>query len=167
MKQNMLAVAISLAADKHKRQVDKAGLPYILHPLRIMMRLRTDDQELMQIAALHDVVEDSDITLEQLEIMGFSGVVLDALKLLTHESSVPYQEYVEKMKGNWYALRVKLEDLRDNSDITRLKGVSDKDVERMRKYHHAYLQVKGYLDELTPIHTLSKIRDQISRGLDE
>lgn len=144
----MLGVAVALASRVHEHQKDKAGKPYILHPLRVMMRLRSEDPELNSIAILHDVVEDGGITYKSLTEMGFSEVVVNTLRLLTHDRGISYEDYIDRMRGNYYALLVKREDLRDNSDITRLKGVSDKDVARMRKYHLAFVKVREYLAEL-------------------
>ena len=146
----MLAIAIALAAKVHEEQKDKAGKPYILHPIRVMMRLRTENSELNQVAILHDVIEDGDVTYETLGRMGFSEAVINTLRLLTHDRGISYENYIERMRGDYYALLVKREDLRDNSDITRLRGVSDKDVARMKKYHLAFMRVEELLSEFTP-----------------
>jgi (p)ppGpp synthase/HD superfamily hydrolase len=143
----MLGVAVALASRVHEKQKDKAGKPYILHPLGVMMRLRSEDSELNQIAVLHDVVEDGGTTYKSLLEMGFSEAVVNTLALLTHDRGISYEDYIERMRGNYYALVVKREDLRDNSDITRLKGVTDKDVVRMRKYHLAFSRVREMLAE--------------------
>ena len=141
-KKNMLARAISIASKGHEWQTDKAGKAYILHPLRLMFRLRTDDDELMQMAVLHDVVEDCpDWSLGELLDEGFSTRVISALQCLTHDEFVPYEDYIEKIGTNIDAIRVKKEDLRDNSDITRLKGVTEKDLLRMQKYHKAFVRL--------------------------
>jgi len=143
----MLGKAIAIASKVHENQKDKGGHAYILHPIRIMMRLRTNDEELMQIAILHDVVEDSDEwTVDRLLQEGFTGRVLNALKLLTHDSKDTYETYVKQLSTNTDAIRVKLEDLRDNSDITRLKGLRGQDLERMEKYHRAYLFLRKTLE---------------------
>mgnify|MGYP003403777531 FL=1 len=136
--QNMLAKAISLAAKGHELKLDKGGKPYILHPLRIMLRLRTEDQELMSIAVLHDLIEDTKTTFTDLLMLGFSDRVLTALKALTHQPGVSYEDYIEIIAENPDARRVKTEDLRDNSDITRLKGLEQSDFERLAKYAKAY-----------------------------
>lgn len=149
----LLGRAISIAAQVHETQKDMGGNAYILHPLRLMMRLRTDDQELMQIAVLHDSIEDSDgaVTIDILKAEGFSERVLAALARLTHDKSVPYDEYVRYISTNKDAVRVKLEDLRDNSDITRLKGLRGKDFERMEKYHRAYLFLRSALEAMDKV----------------
>lgn len=138
-----LGTAISIAAQAHASQTDKGGNAYILHPMRLMMRLRTDDQELMQIAILHDVIEDSDYTLDDLLNMDFSKRVVNALALLTHSKGDSYQEYIKKIGTNADATRVKLEDLKDNSDLSRLKGVTQKDFDRVIKYQKSYTYLKG------------------------
>lgn len=143
---NMLGKAISIAADGHLGVEDKGGKPYILHPIRLMMRLRTDDQELMSIAILHDVVEDTEWTLQQLSNLGFSKRIIDALDCLTHREGESYDDYIERIGTNIDAIRVKLEDLRDNSDITRLRGLTDKDLLRTRKYHRSFVRLKQLRD---------------------
>ena len=140
--------ALQVASKAHSGRKDKGGKSYILHPVRIAMRLRTEDEELMAIAIMHDVVEDSDYSFIDLENLGFSARVISALKLLTHYKGQSYEEYIDAMAGNIDALKVKREDLRDNSDITRLKGVSEKDIKRMEKYQRAYLKVTEYIKEI-------------------
>lgn len=144
----MFDKAMFIAAREHLGVRDKGGHAYILHPMRIAMRLRTQDEELLSIAILHDVVEDSKLTFEDLKSEGFSDRVINALKLLTHQKGVSYDDYIDAMRGNRDALRVKREDLRDNSDITRLKGVREKDFQRMNKYIKSFIKVEQYLSEL-------------------
>lgn len=140
---SMLALAIQIAADAHVDQSDRSGKPYILHAIRVMDDVRSKDPEVKQIAVLHDVVEDTSWTIQQLSALGFSDRVIDALELLTHDDA--YDTYIEKMCTNRDAMLVKMADLRHNSDITRLKGVSDKDLQRIRKYHNAYTIIKTQL----------------------
>lgn len=142
----MLGTAIALAARIHESQKDKGGKPYILHPLRLMMRLRCDDEELMSIAVLHDVVEDSEVTISDLTDMGFSKRVTDALFLLTHVKGDSYEAYIRKIGTSRDATLVKLEDLRDNSDITRLKGLTEKDHARLMKYNKSFVYLMGVMD---------------------
>jgi (p)ppGpp synthase/HD superfamily hydrolase len=144
----MFGKAMYIASREHLNKKDKGGHAYILHPMRIAMRLRSDDEELLSIAIMHDVIEDSKVTFDDLRADGFSERVIDGLTLLTHRKGVSYEDYIDGMKNSVDALRVKREDLRDNSDITRLKGISDKDFERMRKYQRAFLKVEQYLKEL-------------------
>jgi len=138
----MLDQAIEIAIKAHKGQKDKGGKPYILHPLRIAMRLRTEDEELMCIAILHDTIEDSDLKLEDLVAAGFSNRVVRAVDCLTKIEGEPYETFIKRCGMNEDARKVKLEDLRDNSDITRLKGLSRIDFDRMEKYQKAYIYLK-------------------------
>lgn len=133
-----LELAIRIATEAHAGQFDKGGKPYILHPLHLMSQLMFD-KELATIAVLHDVIEDSAFTVPYLETLGFSERVLDALELLTHRSHVSYADYIRDIATNYDAIRVKRKDLEHNSDITRLKGVTKKDLQRIEKYHKAFL----------------------------
>ena len=126
--------AIKLAYIAHKDQYDKAGLPYITHPLHLAECM--DDEYTTIAALLHDVVEDTDITLDDLA-KEFPKEVIDALKLLTHQKSIPYMDYVAKIKTNDIAKAVKIADLKHNSDLTRLDNITDKDLERIKKYQEA------------------------------
>jgi (p)ppGpp synthase/HD superfamily hydrolase len=137
---SVLGKAIRIAAQSHEKQTDRGGNAYILHPIRIMMRLRTTDEEIMSMAILHDVIEDDpEWTIERLRAEGFSERVCAGLQCLTHPKDEPYEEYIKRIATNADAVDVKLEDIRDNSDITRLKGLRQKDFERIEKYHRAYL----------------------------
>jgi (p)ppGpp synthase/HD superfamily hydrolase len=138
--QQQLSHAIQIAASAHLDQYDKGGKPYILHPLHLMTQLLFDVQ-LATIAVLHDVVEDSQITLDSLSKMGFSKRVTDALDLLTHKKEMSYEQYIESICINYDAVRVKRKDLEHNSDITRLTGIQDKDLKRIEKYHRAFVRL--------------------------
>ena len=146
-KKKMFGVAVFIAAREHVDKFDQGGYPYITHPMRIAMRLRTNDDELMCIAILHDVIEDSKVTFQELLDQGFSQRVVDALKCLTHVKGVSYDDYIDGMKDNIDALRVKREDLIDNSSLVRLKGVRQKDFDRMNKYINAFVKVERYIAE--------------------
>jgi len=128
--------ALQIAVNAHAGQKDKAGGAYILHPIRVMSRCRTPDA--MIVGLLHDVVEDTSMTFEELEAEGFSRSVLDALRLLTHDKAVPYETYIEQVKANPIATEVKLADLEGNMDIRRLQEVDEKAVSRFKKYLNAY-----------------------------
>lgn len=141
----MLNKAIMIATMAHDNQFDKAGQPYILHPLKVMHYLKSDDEELMCIAVLHDVLEDSDVTYEDLLEAGMSYRVLVALNLLTKRKGVRYQDYMDDIASNKDAIVVKMADLRHNMDIRRLKGVTDKDLERLAKYARSYEFLKERL----------------------
>ena len=144
----MFDIAMLIAAENHLGQRDKGGKAYILHPIRLAMRLRTDDEELMCIAVLHDAVEDGKVTFNELEEKGFSKRVIDALKLLTHQKGIPYEEYIYQMQDNYDALRVKREDLKDNSDLSRLKGVTEKDLHRLNKYAVSYTKITEFIKKI-------------------
>ena len=129
--------AIEIAVTAHKGQVDKAERPYILHVLQVMMAGQTDEEKI--VGVLHDVVEDADWTFEQLEKEGFSEEIIAALKCVTKTSPEEnYDAFTERVKQNPLAIRVKLNDLKSNMDLTRLKSFADKDVERFNKYLKAY-----------------------------
>jgi len=138
----MLGKAIAIAAKAHEGQVDKGGYAYILHPLRVMSNLKSTDKELCAIAVMHDVVEDSEITLTDLEGMDFPTRVVAGVDAMTRRKDESYQDFIERCACNSDGLKVKLADLIDNSDITRLKGITEKDINRMEKYHRAYTFLK-------------------------
>jgi len=127
--------AMKIAFDAHKDQVDKSGMPYIYHPIHLAEQM--DDEYSTCVALLHDTIEDTDMTFEKLEEYGFPTDVIDALKLLTHDDSVPYMEYVKEIRDNQIAKRVKLADLLHNSDLTRLNFIDDKVRKRIEKYEKA------------------------------
>jgi (p)ppGpp synthase/HD superfamily hydrolase len=130
-----LGRAIAIAAQAHQEQRDKAGAPYILHPLRMMAQLRSEPE--MIVAVLHDLIEDTPWTLEQLRAEGFSEDMLTAIDCLTRRDDESYEAFIERAGGNQLARRVKLADLEDNMDLRRVAEVADKDLERLRKYHRA------------------------------
>lgn len=127
--------AMRLCSDAHKSQVDKSGIPYIFHPIHLAEQMQNEETTI--VALLHDVVEDSSYTFEDLESMGFSERILTAVKLLTCEPGVPYMEYIAKIKENPIARTVKLADLAHNSDLSRLKKTDEKVLARVRKYEQA------------------------------
>lgn len=120
-----LELAIRIATSAHCKVFDKGGKPYILHPLYLMNQFLYDN-ELAIIAVLHDVIEDSDQTLDDMICFGFSDRVINALDLLTHQSRHTYEQYIKLICTNQDAIKVKRKDLEHNSDITRLKGVTEK-----------------------------------------
>jgi hypothetical protein len=134
-KPQLLARAIAIAAEAHQRQLDKAGSPYILHPLRMMMRAQSLDEQI--VAVLHDVVEDSDWTLEQVALEGF-GEIITALDCLTHRPDEGYDDYLDRILTNRLATQVKFYDLEDNMTLTRLSALTERDLERVSKYHQAH-----------------------------
>lgn len=134
--------ALSIAYAAHSGQTDKAGQPYILHPVIVAMSQSSDAAKC--VALLHDVVEDTDITIEDLKADGFSQEVIEAVQLLTHDEGVNYFDYVMAIAENDLAKSVKLADLAHNSDLSRLPNVTENDIKRVEKYKKAieYLQSK-------------------------
>ena len=129
---DMTKKALKLSFEAHKEQVDKSDMPYVYHPFHIAEQMKDEDTTI--VALLHDVVEDTDITVEDIRKMGFSEDVCEALSLMTHDENVPYMEYVKKLKKNPIAKAVKLADLKHNSDLTRLDAVDEKTLKRVGKY---------------------------------
>ena len=136
--------AVAIAAEAHAGQVDKAGAPYLLHPLRVMLRMNTDHERI--VAVLHDVVEDSDWTLEQLRQEGFADDILDGIESVTRREDETYHDFVRRAALNPVGRRVKLADLRDNCDLTRIPNPSDRDRRRLEKYRRA-ISLLERLDE--------------------
>ena len=126
---------MKLCFKAHKDQVDKSGLPYVFHPFHLAEQM--PDEITTVTALLHDVVEDTDYTLEDLIEMGFPKEVTDAIRLMTHDDAVPYLEYVRILKDNPVARTVKLADLKHNSDLTRLDVIDEKALKRVEKYRKA------------------------------
>lgn len=141
--QTQLALMIQIAADAHANQYDKGGHPYFLHPLAVMKILDTEDEELNCIAVGHDLVEDTHITAAHLIVAGFSARVVNAIVALTKIEGETYEQYQEKVLANYDAVRVKLADLTHNSDFRRLKGVEQKDLDRLAKYAKFYTILKA------------------------
>ncbi len=131
--------AIILAAEAHRGQVDKAGNPYILHPLRVMQSVASETEKI--IAVLHDVVEDSALTLDDLRQRGYGEDVLTAVDCLTRRKTETYAEMIERVKTNPLAVRVKLGDLADHTDVRTLKLLQDDDFERLKRYQAAWLEL--------------------------
>ena len=128
--------AVSIAAQAHRGQKDKFGAPYLLHPLRMMLRMKSEAE--MIAAVLHDVVEDSDWTLGQLRDRGFSEDVLQAVDCLTRRNGESYEDLIQRAQLNPIARQVKIADLEDNMNIQRIGEVTAKDLERVARYHRAW-----------------------------
>ena len=133
--------AIQLAVKAHAGQVDKSGQVYILHPLRVMFAV--DGEVVRIVAILHDVVEDSDITFDDLRAMGYSEEITDALACLTRRDDETYMEFVKRAMTNPLARQVKIADIEDNMDIRRLLDITDKDRDRLKRYRQAWEYLKG------------------------
>jgi len=141
--QNQLETAIALACEAHRGQVDKAGQPYILHPLRVMLRGQTPAERI--VAVLHDVVEDTAITLDELLARGFDPSIVAAVGCLTKQPGESYDAFIDRVTTNPLATRVKLLDITDNLDIYRLDSLNDSDLQRIAKYHRAHRTLQGVI----------------------
>lgn len=131
----MTKKALKLSFEAHKNQIDKSGMPYVYHPFHLAEQMIDEDTTI--VALLHDVVEDTDYSLDDLSSIGFSDEIIDAISLMTHDKNIPYMDYVAQIAKNPVAKAVKLADLRHNSDLTRLDAVTDKYLKRMEKYKKA------------------------------
>jgi len=127
--------AIGIACEAHLGQVDKAGEPYILHPLRLMLRMTTDAERIT--AVLHDVVEDSRFTLEDLIAEGFAREIVHAVDALSKREGEDYMQFVRRASEDPIARHVKRVDLEDNLNLTRIRKLTDRDLERVLRYHRA------------------------------
>jgi len=127
--------AIAIAATAHAGQRDKGGNPYVLHPLRMMLRLSSLDEQIT--AVLHDVVEDTDVTLDALRAEGFSETVLEAVDAVTRRAGESYDVFVRRAAANPIGRRVKLVDLEDNSNLLRIPQPTERDHERLQRYRRA------------------------------
>ena len=132
---DMTKKALKLCFEAHKEQVDKSGMPYVFHPFHLAEQM--PDEDCTIVALLHDVMEDTDYGAEDLRALGFSEAVLTALTLMAHNEDTSYLDYVAALKSNPIARTVKLADLRHNSDLTRLRVVTDTDLQRVEKYKKA------------------------------
>lgn len=138
---NLTKKALKLCFNAHINQVDKTGLPYVFHPFHLAEQMNSEDE--VCVALLHDTVEDTDITFEDLINEGFNDNIINALKLLTHNDDTPYMDYIYKIKGNPLARKVKLADLYHNSDLTRL----DLTVDKIPPKYEIYLDAIKYLEK--------------------
>lgn len=136
--------AMKIAYNAHINQVDKSEVPYIYHPIHLAEQMNTEIECI--VALLHDVVEDTDVTFEQLK-QDFPEEVIEALKLLTHDKNTDYMEYVKKLKTNPIAKKVKIADIKHNADDTRLEKITVKDIARRNKYKKALEILEGENNE--------------------
>ena len=143
----LLGECIKLMVNAHASQFDRGGKPYCLHPLKVMHYLKSDDEELQCMALLHDVIEDTDTSYQDLIAIGCTERVIAGVKALTKQPGQTYEEYKAAVMANPDAMRVKMADLRHNSDIRRLKGVTEKDIARMAKYNQFYMEIYSKLQE--------------------
>ncbi len=130
-----IKTAMNIAFKAHLNQVDKNGYPYIAHPIHLAETMSSESATI--VALLHDVVEDSEVTFDDIKNFGFSIEIIEALKLLTHDKNADYTEYIKNINSNPLAKEVKIADLKHNMDLTRIENVSEKDIARASKYKKA------------------------------
>ena len=133
--------ALKLCFEAHKEQTDKSGMPYVFHPFHLAEQMKTEETTI--VALLHDLVEDTDYTIDDLINMGFDKTVTDAIDLMTHTDGIDYMDYVRMIKKNPIAKAVKLADLKHNSDLTRLDVIDEKALIRREKYLEAIALLEG------------------------
>ena len=134
---NIIDAAIGLACKAHAGQLDKAGQPYILHPLRLMLKFAGEPERI--VAVLHDVVEDGGITLAELEQLGVPSSAVEAIDALTKRFGESYEDFILRLSVNGLARKIKIEDIKDNLDMSRLASLNEEDVQRIKKYHKALI----------------------------
>lgn len=156
----LIKKALRISFEAHKNQLDKSGIPYVYHPYHLAEQM--EDPYSVCVALLHDVVEDAGVTLNDLRREGFPEAVIEAIALMTHDDSVPYLEYVNRLKENPLAKRVKLADLRHNSDLSRLDIITEKDIERAQKYKKAIALLES--EENPNITILKNTLDALNAG---
>jgi (p)ppGpp synthase/HD superfamily hydrolase len=132
----LIETSLTIALRAYAGKVDKAGREYILHPLRVMAKMKTDEE--MSAALLHDVLEDSEITAEELHTEGIPAQVVEAVQYLSKHENEDYQDFVARLKKNELAAKVKLADIEDNIDVLRLNSLGENDLARIMKYHSAW-----------------------------
>lgn len=142
-KGELLNKMLVLATNRHAGQFDKGGAPYILHPLAVMYDLGAAEEEVQCIALGHDVVEDTDTTYAELRELGFTERIIDGIRCLTKVPGESYDEYKAKVRSNKDSIKVKKSDLKHNTRIDRLRGVTAKDMARMERYFHFYLELQS------------------------
>lgn len=137
-------LAIKVMWESHKSKVDKSGMPYVFHPWHVAEGMTNETETV--VALLHDVVEDTDMSFDDIKRLGFDDNVIEALKLLTHDKSVSYEDYIKKIGSNPIATKVKVADLMHNLDDSRLNSLTFKDLNRLEKYRKSleYLKVIDY-----------------------
>jgi GTP diphosphokinase / guanosine-3',5'-bis(diphosphate) 3'-diphosphatase len=139
---NKLTLAIAITAERFINTFDKSGQPYILHCLTVMNNTE-GDEDTKCAAVMHDLLEDTETKASELTGLGFSDKTIGLLHLLTHQKETDYMEYIKAISVSPEATKIKLADLKHNSDITRLKGLRKKDLDRMEKYHRAYIYLSN------------------------
>ena len=145
-KGELLEKALHTMVNAHSGQFDQGGKPYAMHPLAVMALLDSDDEELQCIALLHDAVEDSKLTFSEMHDIGFTDRIVTGVRDMTKMRGQTEDEYYENLKKNKDAILVKMADLTHNSDLRRLKGLRDKDIDRMIKYQKRFWELKQILE---------------------
>lgn len=135
----MLEKAIQLAVKHHSGQVDKAGQPYIMHLIRVMIKGQTDTEKICGV--LHDIVEDTDCTFQALKDEGFSDEIIDIVSCVTKINNEPYEDFISRILKNPIAVKVKINDLEDNMNLNRLNEITSRDTERLKKYNKALVRL--------------------------
>lgn len=135
IKVNLLEKAITIATKAHEGQVDKGGNQYILHPLAVMMKCNEYDEKI--VAVLHDVIEDTNVTVEELIKEGFSEKIIEAILSLTRKEDESYVDFIKRCKQNPIGKIVKIADIDSNMDISRIPNPTEEDIERVEKYRKA------------------------------
>ncbi len=137
---DLIEKSLSIALKAYAGQKDKAGKTYILHPIRIMAKMETIEE--MAVALLHDVIEDSEVTVKDLLKKGIPAKVVKAVQTLTKIEGENYDQFIDRVLKNKLAAKVKKADIEDNINVLRLKSVSSKDLERIAKYHKAWKRLE-------------------------
>ena len=135
-KGQLLCEMLQCVSDGHNGQFDRAGKPYVLHPLKVMHYLQSDDEELQCIALGHDLIEDTSYTADILRRLHFTERIVRGIECLSKQKGQSYEDYKEQVYSSRDAMLVKLADLKDNMDLTRLKHITNDDFVRIRKYHY-------------------------------
>jgi len=127
--------ALNLMYEAHKGQKDKGNIPYVFHPYHIAEQMNTEDEII--VALLHDVIEDTKITLEDIKSYGFNNNILEALKVITHDKNINYIDYINKISKNKLATKIKIRDLKHNIDLSRIPNPTEEDYNRVNQYKKA------------------------------
>ena len=127
--------ALNLMYEAHKGQKDKGNIPYVFHPYHIAEQMNTEDEII--VALLHDVIEDTNFTLEDIKSYGFNNNIIEALKVITHDKKTNYTDYINKISKNKLATKIKIRDLKHNIDISRIPNPTEEDYNRVNQYKKA------------------------------
>jgi len=138
---NIIEKSLEIALRAYGGKQDKAGKAYVLHPLRMMLKMDTEEE--MSVALLHDVIEDSDITSDDLLQAGIPSTVVDAVVILSKKDNESYDAFIDRVLGNSLAAKIKTADIEDNINVLRLDSLSDSSLERVRKYHKAWKRLQS------------------------